>query len=271
MNFLSVALKYTELGFYVLPIVPRARRPLCPQGEHNATRDSATIRGWARQFADADVAVVPGLSNHFVLDVDVRNEGDLTMEDLPPLPETPMTLTGGGGYHLWLQRTEKLRHLRIAGLKIDGLRKSGIDIKGLQSGYVVVPPSSHPFGTRYHWEAVRRVSEVPIAEPPDWLVRTLMVQSPRPVKARALDHTFSFEHPVDPESFFLGRLFRANGTLGPQFKPGIFAVRCPTEFHHSGGQPFDRSTMIFAPHPKHSKRRGQFYCHHSSFCTEHWQ
>jgi hypothetical protein len=158
-----------------------------------------------------------------------------------------------------------LREARLAGVSVEGLQISGIDVRGLQHGCVVVPPSPHESGKEYTWEAMSRIDEVPISDPPPWLVAMLLARGGR-MRPRQ-----ECSAPVDPQSFVLGRLFQRRRMLGRQFKPGCFAVRCPTEQHHSRGEPFDTSTVLFAPRPGSGDSRGVFYCSHSSFCTETWR
>jgi hypothetical protein len=265
MSFLRAALRYAELGFGVIPIRPREKTPLCEHGEHAATTDASIIEQWGAGWPVAGVGLVPSFSCHFVLDVDARHYGVERLYSLPPLPDTVTALTGGGGLHIWLKCVPALQAVRTSRLHIRGLDRSGIDIKGLQHGYVVVSPSIHKSGRVYTWEASSRIDELAIAEPPGWLIESLLSQGtrPRPIPSLA--------RPVDPESFVLGRLFRWKGLLGPQIRPGCFAVRCPTEHFHSQGKPFDTSTVLFAPPPGSWNDRGTFYCSHSSFCTEEWR
>jgi hypothetical protein len=200
-----------------------------------------------------------------VLDVDKCHGGLETLWSLPPLPDTVTALTGGGGLHIWFKAVDALQDVRAPALRVSGLDRSGIDIKGLQNGYVVASPSLHKSGKAYAWEASSRIDEVSIAEPPSWLISMLLSQVTRVRPALRTNH------PVDPQSFVLGRLFHARGLLGPQIKPGCFAVRCPTEGYHSQGKAFDTSTVLFAPGPGSWNERGIFYCSHSSFCTEEWR
>ncbi|MBM4362782.1 MAG: bifunctional DNA primase/polymerase, partial [Deltaproteobacteria bacterium] len=71
MNFQHAALNYAERGFHVFPLRPRDKVPLSgSRGELDATTDAATIAEWWRRCPDANVAIVPGASGLFVLDVD---------------------------------------------------------------------------------------------------------------------------------------------------------------------------------------------------------
>jgi hypothetical protein len=265
MTFLRAARAYAELGFHVLPVADKGKRPLCRRGEQDATRDPTILRDWARRWPTANIGIAPARSGYFVLDIDVRNFGDESLATLPILPSTVTALTGGGGFHLWFRRSTELDHVRRTTLPVDGVDVSGIDVKGLLSGYVVVPPSQHPNGRRYLWEASSRLGEVDVAPPPAWLV-TKLSSGARPPSNRTVPGMS-----VAPESFYLGLVFKLAGWLGGEVRPGVFAVRCPTEQFHSTGSPFDSSTVIFAPRPGARDRRGVFYCAHSSHCSEAWR
>jgi hypothetical protein len=258
VSFLRAARAYAERGFFVFPVRPRGKEPLSDHGEHDGTTDAETIDRWARRWPDANVGIVPGTSGLFVLDVDVRNFGDESLRALPMLPDTATVLTGGGGYHFWFQRPEELDGRRCKTLRVDGVDVSGLDVKGCTAGYVVAPPSIHPSGHRYLWEASSRVDEMPIADAPVWLVDLV-----RKSGKRSIEFT-PHAVPVEATSFYLGVLFAKAGMLGPQLRPGVFAVRCPNEGAHSQGAPFDSSTVVFAPEKPGG--RGTFFCSHR--CSE---
>lgn len=252
---------YAERGFHVFPCKPRGKDPLTPHGELDATTDAAMITRWARRWPNANIAIVPGMSGLFVLDVDVKYFGDESLASLPRLPDTATALTGGGGCHLWFRRLGYLEGLRCRTLRVPGVANSGIDIKGVCSGYLIVPPSIHPNGKPYLWELSSRVDEVPIAEPPQWLVSMVRRSGQREIKHSP--HAM----PVDPDSFYLGALFKKAGMLGRELRPGVFAVECPNAGAHSGkAKPGDSSSVIFAPEKPGG--RGTFFCSHTSQCAE---
>jgi hypothetical protein len=233
---------------------------LTPHGENDATTDVDTIENWARRWPRANVCIAPGKAGLFVLDVDVRNYGHESLAALPRLPDTATTLTGGGGYHFWFKRPESLDGRKCKTIKLDGLATSGLDVKGVCSGYLVAPPSIHPSGRPYLWEASSRVDEIAIADAPQWLVALVFKSGNRAVEFTP--HAV----PVEAETFALGIMFGRAGMLGRQVRPGVFAVRCPNEHTHSAGEAFDSSTVIFAP--KEPGGRGTFFCSHTSGCAE---
>lgn len=161
------ALAYARAGLPVLPLVPHKKTPLTEHGKDDATLDLEQIDQWWSHTPAANIGVRPP-EDMVVLDVDPRNGGHLSLRKLQAehgfLPATWTAETGGGGLHVWLWHT--------------GERKSvlapGIDLKD-HRGYLVMPPSVHPNGTRYEW-----LTDTPIARCPAWLAPLLRKTSPPP-------------------------------------------------------------------------------------------
>jgi bifunctional DNA primase/polymerase-like protein/uncharacterized protein DUF3987 len=178
-ELLAAALDYTTRGWYVLPLhdVTQGRcscgNPWCDApGKHprlidwpnTASIDPAQLHQWWATWPHANVGVLTGeRSGLAVLDVDPRNGGDLTLEDLVhfygPLPETPMVISGGRGPHHYFALDGPLP-------KFD----PGPGLNLLADGaLVVVPPSLHHSGNRYEWEASSYPDDVPLSPLPEWL------------------------------------------------------------------------------------------------------
>ncbi|KAA0219700.1 MAG: bifunctional DNA primase/polymerase [Phycisphaerae bacterium] len=175
---LVAALQYAAVGLPVFPCAPCQKRPITEHGFHDATTDEAPIRVWWRDHPGANIGVPTGaVSSIIVLDIDPRHGGDVSIEDLAhrygSLPETAMSLTGGGGRHLFLKHPGgqvRCTHGELA---------PGIDVKG-DGGYVVMPPSIHPNGNAYAWELSSDIVEVRPASCPEWLLKLFAV---RPIDA----------------------------------------------------------------------------------------
>jgi hypothetical protein len=144
------------------------------RGVLDATTDIPTLVGWwAGRYAGRNIlGRVP--DSMFVLDIDPRNGGLEALIELHNnygrLPKTLTTVSGrgDGGVHLFYRRPSgKLSSKRLG---------SGIDIK-TSSGYVVLPPSTHPTTgkpyIRIPW---------PVAAPPHWLCKLLQPE-PKPASA----------------------------------------------------------------------------------------
>lgn len=166
------ALRYAALGWPSFPL--RYKAPITAHGVKDASLDPRVLQF---RFSDPTatgigIAVgfaVPGMPGYHceVLDVDPRNGGHLTLEELVgkhgALPDTIMAQTGGGGSHYFLAVPDgqRLRHIG-----------RGIDIKR-QGGYVAVEPSLHPSGNTYVFIIEASPFEgAPMAAAPEWLLET---------------------------------------------------------------------------------------------------
>jgi hypothetical protein len=162
------ALACLARGWSVVPLRPRAKRPLIPWLEHQQRRAQADeIEAWFRRWPDANLGVVTGwVSRLIVIDVDPQHEGEASLAQLTrvhgPVPVTVEAITGGGGRHLYFEHPGRPLHNR-AGIE------PGIDVRG-DGGYIVAPPSLHPSGAPYRWAAGRSPEEIEPAPMPDWLL-----------------------------------------------------------------------------------------------------
>ena len=156
----AIALSFAENGIPVFPSVPigpRAKQPLTPNGHHDATLDANQILRWWRSWPDALVGIPTGpASDVWVLDVDGEagrrslNElmarlGVETIADLTPC----VSRTPSGGLHLifQLQIGERPRNrARDIGA---GLDTRGVKVDGTSAGYFIAPGSMLPDGRRY--------------------------------------------------------------------------------------------------------------------------
>lgn len=161
------ALAYLSLGWSVVPVQPRAKRPLVRWSPlQDAPPDRDAVEHWYRRWPDANVGVVTGaVSGLVVLDVDIGHGGDeslLRLEDAQgPLEPTLESITGGGGRHLYFRHPGQ-----EIGNKV-GFRE-GLDLRG-DGGMVVAPPSIHPSGRPYRWRECRGPGEIAPAPLPRWL------------------------------------------------------------------------------------------------------
>ena len=163
------ALAYAARGVPVFPCERGGKSPLTPNGFRDATKDVRWISGWWRRWPRANVGVPTGVrSGLLVLDVDPRDGGDRSLEDLKrghgPAPATARARTGGGGLHLYFRYPSPKAHGRAAVKNSAGLIGPGLDVRG-EGGYVVVPPSRTL--AAYAW-----VDRAPPADP-SWLLALL--------------------------------------------------------------------------------------------------
>jgi Bifunctional DNA primase/polymerase, N-terminal len=144
VNVLDFALAYRELGFAVLPLKPRDKRPhtrliqltrrsssWARLREQAAT--SAEISEWFRREPEANLGIITGAASLGVVVADYDTGRP------ERLRETPIVATGRG-LHVYARSdpptaTEK---------------RDGFELKA-DGGYVVAPPSIHPSGEMYRW------------------------------------------------------------------------------------------------------------------------
>ncbi|MEX5711981.1 bifunctional DNA primase/polymerase [Parafrankia sp. FMc6] len=146
---LGAALRYARIGWPVVPLLPRGKRPILPDWTNAASTDRDVIRGWWARWPDANVGIATGpRSGLAVLDLDPRSGGAESLTELETrvglLPGTAMVVTGSDGVHFYY---------RHPGTKVVSRAHSlgrGLDVKA-DGGQVVAPPSVHPNGSRYAW------------------------------------------------------------------------------------------------------------------------
>lgn len=136
---LAEALEYIKLGRSVIP-VGLNKRPLIAWREYQKRLPSKEeIIQWFTQWPKAQLALVTGkISNISVVDVE-KEFGDYKALSLP---ETAVSKTGSGGWHLFYEYVEGVRNRA----KIGGKE---VDVRG-EGGYVLVPPSANENG-KYEW------------------------------------------------------------------------------------------------------------------------
>lgn len=260
MTLLAAALAYAQkFSIHVFPLAPHSKVPhgrLAPTGFKSATVDLARIKRWWSESPESGVGIACALSGFVVIDVDPRNGGDDTLgaleRDLGPLPRTWTSLTGGGGQQFFFRDTVGDYAATLG---------EGIDLKF--NGYVVAPPSTHPNGATYRWDAGGHPSDTEVAAlPGPWLDRA----TKRAQSTPGLDTSGE-----DAAKSFLGAAFAHLGWLGDSLPEGKRMVRCPWQSEHTDGRGDgkDSSTVIF---PRALGRTmGGFRCAHSHCAARTWK
>lgn len=184
---LDYALSYAKLGWRVFPVWGgkdgkcKCRRicqspskhpisQLVPRGQDDATIDAAVIKRWWASMPDAGIGIFLKPSGLMAIDLDPRNGGLETMEQIEAkhgaLSSDVMAFTQGGGEHRIFSVPD--------GISLPGKLGPGIDIK--LNGYIVVEPT-HGISGVYAWEASSDPLDGAIPSPlPDWM-RDLTVQT----------------------------------------------------------------------------------------------
>lgn len=141
-TWLSHALYYRSLGLSVFPLRPHDKRPFPGFGWKEFQRRIATeaeLHEWAREYPDANLAIVCGKisGNLEVYDVDNLAYRDFLLPTLEHL-DSPTIQTGSGKIHILLRSripqgttAHNLLSQRLADIKSEG-------------SYIVAPPSIHP-------------------------------------------------------------------------------------------------------------------------------
>lgn len=156
-ELLAAALSYTERGWRVFPLAPRAKTPLPgSRGFKDGTTDVGIINHWWGIGPTNNIGLATG-NGLVVLDVD-GHEGHAVIEHSGyEIPETLTVITGRDGGRQYYFRGPHVRN--FAG------RLDCVDLRG-DGGYVVAPPSVHPNGKVYEFAD----PDVPIAALPEWII-----------------------------------------------------------------------------------------------------
>lgn len=172
----ALAQKFAEVGVPALPIgLSRSlekgsidKRPLSSPIAKNGFKDASTdpvrveemfLKARLGAGQHWGVGVRPGPAGFIVLDVDVKGGGtgleDLARltNELGPLPKAMAVDTPSGGLHYWLRRPERPEHIGNVNLA------AGIEVR-CDSGYVVAPGTTSPWGSWTRDPASSRLSEV---------------------------------------------------------------------------------------------------------------
>lgn len=197
-----------------------------PRISHNlvmATTEEKQIREWWARWPHANIGIatgneLPGGGFLFVVDVDPRHDGDLNLALLEQkhgtLPETPRTITGGGGQHIYLRSAKRIKS------RSNSLGP-GVDVKCM-GGYVLAPPSMHASGKRYMRDAGADFGDVPIANAPDWVT---VLADPPEVKAKTVTAADAFiEGGRHTAMVSLAGAMRRKGLSGAEMLPTMQAV-----------------------------------------------
>lgn len=146
------AVAYAEKGWFVMPLKPQSKEPApcLRHGYLDASLDIAQINRWFSK-PDLNIGLAIAQSNLVVLDFDLRNINNRINWELYRqmcVKFNTHTVKTDNGYHFYF-KADKTKHFK-------GKLIPGIDIK--HKGYVVLPPSIHPNGSKY--EVINNVEPI---------------------------------------------------------------------------------------------------------------
>jgi hypothetical protein len=171
-SLLTAALSYVGRGWHVFPCQPRGKAPATPHGVLDATCDPAQIRRWWGAMPQANIGLACGPSGLVVIDVD-GPQGLESWERLRArfgFDDATVQSATGAGLHFLFAAPQGCEIGNSAG-KLG----PGLDVRA-RGGYIIVPPSVHPTGWVYAWDATLHPDRVTPLLLPDALAEML---SPR--------------------------------------------------------------------------------------------
>jgi len=207
---LEWALHYAKLGYRVIPIRPREKRPPIAAWQDAATTQTGTIQAWwTGKYADHGIGIVTGTldngTRYIAIDIDEHDpnaSGKTTLTRLEqqhtPLPDTITARTGSGGTHLLYKLAD---HHQDIGNGAGRLLGAGIDIRAINA-QIVVAPTKHPNGNEYIWTEGHAPGEIDMATLPDWVATMLTPQDQKVVSTETYD-----PQPVDTTDTRAGTRF----------------------------------------------------------------
>lgn len=155
-SFKEWALYYASTGLSVFPLLPNDKKPVTKNGVKDATTDIRQISQWWDRKPDCNIGIACGSISGGLVVIDLDRHEDRGVDGYHALkeweqlngklPDTATCITGSGGYHYYY--LDPLHEYSNTA----GKQAAGIDTRG-SGGYVVAPPSIHPNGNRYEWEA----------------------------------------------------------------------------------------------------------------------
>ncbi len=143
-KLLQAALRYQEMGFSVIPVQKKNKKPYIAWENHQKEKAGVDlIKEWWEKYPTANVAIVTGeLSGINVVDIDSQSAMEEIDKFLPDSLITPTANTPRGGRHYYHQSMNGM------GNAIGFL--DHCDFKG-NGGYIIAPPSVGENNKPYAW------------------------------------------------------------------------------------------------------------------------
>lgn len=165
------ALKYGKLGFSVIPINPKNKRPLINFADKPAMTPEEIESFWD-SYPNANIAV--RTTNFFVIDIDKHGkqngfESLKRWKNLALIEPTLQAKTASGGKHLFYFKREDTPISQMIGFL------PGVDIKAHENNYVLVAPSATEKG-QYEWDLEKSKEGLTMVTPSKELIRAIKTE-----------------------------------------------------------------------------------------------
>ena len=162
------------LGWKLIPLSPRKKRPFLPDWPRLASDDEEQILQWVEDYPRSNWGVKLGAGSGII---DIECDDELAEQKLLEIfdndvPVTPMYSARRGNHRLFKYRRDLPRTAVVYLGKLE--IRIGAGDKGAQS---VIPPSIHPDGDLYRW--IVSPEECNIAEIPDEVLARIIAESPK--------------------------------------------------------------------------------------------
>ena len=146
------ALKYAEMGFYVVPLQNYGKHMYRGTDLKIPSKNPERIEYLWKKLPRANIGLPTSLRHNglIIIDIDIRNGVDgreslkILEEQGIVLPKTSVVRTGTGGYHFYYKNNTNHRFWGAKNVL------PGIDIRA-ENAHVVAPPSIHQNRQKYEW------------------------------------------------------------------------------------------------------------------------
>ena len=147
-EILAAAETYARLGWHMLPLADRGKKPVINAWQVNASSDMAVIEGWWRERPTANLGVQLGQRSGIIdIECDSR-EAELALQrlfnDNPPATCCYRSTRGTHRLFKWREGMVPQAMFKFEGIEF---RLGGGDLGALS----VFPPSMHSTGNKYTW------------------------------------------------------------------------------------------------------------------------
>ena len=144
---MDYAIRYLDLGYSVIPLVPNTKEPMLARWKHFVTEppQQDLVARWWRHTPNANIGILTGKpSGVLVVDWD--------KPETPPNIRTKRVRTRRGVHFYFRYPGDDIAAL-IGNISDIHVKKTG--------GYVLAPPSTHPSGDVYSWIDEGELIDIP--------------------------------------------------------------------------------------------------------------